>query len=337
MGKVIVLGATGNLGAYVAKDLCERGYEVIAVGHRKSDNGFWEQQYSIPYYSVDIYNKEDFAQLPLDGIDAVVHFAGVLPARTEYDPEAMLNSFVLGTLNVLDYMVKAGCKKIIFPQTPADLYYLHNSATPIPADAPRSFPKTGDHAVYTIAKNAAIDLIEYYHNTYGISRFILRFFTIYQYYPNPYHYVNGIHKMMPYRILIDRAMKGEDIEVWGDPSRSKEITYVKDFIQAVRKCIEAKIDGGIYNVGCGKPVTLEEQIQGIIDVFSPKSHPSKKIYCPEKPNARLNHLDISKTQRELGYEPQYSYMEAMLDFKKEMQEEPFAQLWGRGADYDKVN
>ncbi len=330
---IIVFGATGNLGAYVVKDLLDNGYQLIAVGHRKSDNNFWEER-GVPYYSVDICNENDFSKLPTENIDTVVHFAGVLPARTEYDPAAMLKSFVMGTLNVLDYMIKVGCKKIIFPQTPADLYYLHNSSSPIPADAQRSFPKTGDHSIYTIAKNTAIDLIEFYHSTYGISRFILRFFTIYQYYPNPYHIQEGVRKMMPYRILMDKAMKGEDIEVWGDPQRSKEITYIKDFTQAVRKCVEAQIGGGIYNVGCGKPVTLEEQIQGIIDVFSPKGTPSKKIYCPNKPNARLNHLDISKTQKELGYEPQYSYIEAMKDFLKEMQEEPFAGLWGSGKDFE---
>ena len=81
-------------------------------------------------------------------------------------------------------------------------------------------------------------------------------------------------------------------------------------------------------------MTLEEQIQGIIDVFSPKEHPSKKVYCPDKPNARLNHLDILKSQRELGYEPRYTYVEAMKDFLKEMREEPFAELWGKRTDFE---
>lgn len=39
--KIVVFGATGNLGAYIAVHLNEQGYEVIAVGHRKSDNNFF--------------------------------------------------------------------------------------------------------------------------------------------------------------------------------------------------------------------------------------------------------------------------------------------------------
>lgn len=40
-------GATGNLGAYVALHLKAVGYDVIAVGHRKNDNGFSLQRYEI--------------------------------------------------------------------------------------------------------------------------------------------------------------------------------------------------------------------------------------------------------------------------------------------------
>ena len=97
---------------------------------------------------------------------------------------------------------------------------------------------------------------------------------------------------------------GEDIEVWGDPSRSKEMLYVKDLAQLIQQCIESSKKGGIYNVGSIKQVTLEEQIDGIIEVFT-KEKKSKKIYCPEKPDALFNHLDISKTIEELGYNPQY--------------------------------
>ena len=41
MKKVLVFGATGTVGAYTCIYLKERGYDVIAVGHRKDDNGFF--------------------------------------------------------------------------------------------------------------------------------------------------------------------------------------------------------------------------------------------------------------------------------------------------------
>lgn len=41
MKNIIVFGATGNLGAYIAVHLKECGYNVIAVGGRKNDNSFF--------------------------------------------------------------------------------------------------------------------------------------------------------------------------------------------------------------------------------------------------------------------------------------------------------
>lgn len=332
MKKIVIFGATGGIGAYTALHLHETGhYEIIAVGHRKSDNDFY-YQYGIKYYSVDVSNYDSFSVLPKSDIDVVINFAGVLPARN-YDPRLFINSFTLGTLNVLEYMREVGCKKIITAQTPADLWYLQNTTSPMPADAPRSFPPSTDHSIYTIAKNAAVDIIEYYHNTHDFSRFILRFFNVYMYHPNPYYYVDGIKRMISFRLIMDKAKNGEVIEVWGDPNRTKEMLYVKDLSILVEKCIESELSGGIYNVGSEKQISLEEQIDGIIEVFS-QNIKSPKEYCPEKPNALFNHLDISKTIEELHYSPQYSYLEWLRDFKIEESENRFERLWGIREDYD---
>lgn len=55
MKNIIVFGATGGIGAYTVLHLHDTGkYNVIAVGHRKNDNGFFEQ-YGISYYIVWIF------------------------------------------------------------------------------------------------------------------------------------------------------------------------------------------------------------------------------------------------------------------------------------------
>ena len=77
--KVIVFGATGTLGAHITTHLQQKGYQVYAVGHRKSDNGFFGD-YNVPYYSLDIENMEQFRRLPQSGINTVLHFAGVAVA-----------------------------------------------------------------------------------------------------------------------------------------------------------------------------------------------------------------------------------------------------------------
>ena len=331
--RVLVLGATGNLGAYSTIALKNAGFDVIATGKRKSDNDFFSTK-GIPYYSVDITDRNAFDCLLNLGITTVVDFAGELPSRCAYNPQALIQTITGATMNVLEFMRIVKAKMIIFPTTPYDLFKYHETGKEIPADAMRSYPPTGDHSVYTIAKNAAVDLIENYHNEYGISRFILRFFTIYQYHPNAYHYADGKMRMMPYRMLMDRASKGEPICIYGNPERVKEMVYIKDFTQVVVNAVKSQLSGGFYNIGSPKRVSLDEMIHGIVEVFSPEGHRSPISYDRTKPDTLQSMLDYSKTCTELGYKPKYTYLEMLKDFKREMEAEPFAQLWGNRQYYE---
>ena len=176
-------------------------------------------------------------------------------------------------------------------------------------------------------------MIEYYHASFGISRFILRFFTIYEYHPNAYHYADFKRRMMPFRMLMDRATKSLPIEIWGNYNKKKEMVYIKDFTQLVSNCVASDIEGGIYNVGNGWQVSLEDQIKGIVEVFSPKENPSEIIYVSDKPDPLENAFDATKTFRELNWKPQYSYIDQLKDFKKEMELNPYEKLWGKPEDY----
>ena len=334
MKRVIVFGATGNLGANISIYLHNIGYEVIAVGHRKNDNGFFAD-HGIKYYSVDIEKESDFKILPVDNIYAVLHFAGMLPAVMEgFSATPYIQSIIQGTLNVLEYTRTVGADRIIFPQTLFDIHHLFGSKTPIPADSQRQVPE-GDHWMYVIAKNAACDMIEHYYNNFGIKRFIFRLSRIYLYHPNPYTFTDGKKVLVSDRALIYKAIKGEPIEVWGDPYRVLETISIYDFLRIIEKALVAVVGGGIYNVGSGG-TTLEERVRGIVDVFSPKNNKSEISYCPEKPNGTQFVLDITKTKLELGYEPKFSWYDYLVKFKKEMEIQPFAKLWGREEDYYKL-
>ena len=233
--RVIVFGATGHLGAHIALFLKQEGYDVVAVGKRTSDHGFFSD-YDIEYLSVDICSQIDFRKLPHNNVYAVLHFAGALPASMRgYDPQLYLSSIIQGTFNVLEYTRAVKADRIVFPQSLFDISYLFGSKTPIPADATRKAPLKGDHAVYVIAKNAAVDLIEHYHYEYNIKRFVLRLSRVYMYDPNPYTYTNGVKTLISDRYLIYEAIKGHNLEIWGDPTRVLETCSVNDFLRIVKR------------------------------------------------------------------------------------------------------
>ena len=332
MKTILVLGATGTLGAYVALHFKDKGYKVIATGHRKGDNGFFAEQ-GIEYHTVDIADPNDFEKLPQDGIDVIADFAGALPASMKgYDATLYINSIFSGTYNVLEFMRKTGVPRIIFPESLFDVSYLFGSKTPISADSERRAPLTGDHAMYVIAKMAAVETILHYQAVYGIKAFILRLSRVYTYHPNPYTYTDGKKVMVSDRLLMKKAENGEPIEIWGDPDRILETCAMPDFLRIVEKCVESDGNGGIYNIGSGGS-TLDERIRGIVEVFSPEDNKSTISYAPEKPSACQFVLDIEKTKRELGYEPKYSWLDYCRWFKEEKQKQRFAKLWGREENY----
>lgn len=340
MKKVVVFGATGTVGAYACLHLSQCGYHVIAVGSRKDDGGFFAE-YGMDYYSVDICQESNFEKLPQDGVVAVVHLAGMLPARMcGYHPQSYIDVNMTGTLNILTYCAKAKVERVVYSQSISDVSHLCGAPDPISADAPTSFPLNNDHSVYAISKNAAVQLIEHYAAKYGMKYYILRFPNIYLYHPNPYYYVDGEQRWQGYRLMIHKAIHGEPIEIWGNPKKVRDIVYVKDCCQIIERCLSTKdAESGTYNVGTGIGTTMEEQVRGIVDIFSPIHGRSRIAYNADKPDAVEYVFDMSKTEHNLGFHMEYGYRQYLADFKAEMQKQTFAKLWGRDmtGDIEKMN
>ena len=328
MKKIVIFGATGNVGSYVLKYAREyfntEEYEVIASGRRKTD--FFEKR-GIPYYSVDLTKAEDFDVLPQEDVYAVIYLAAEIPSyMDDYQPDKYIKSNIIGAYNVLEYCRKTKADRILFSTTVFDISLSATNGAVLKPDMPHNFSYKGDHAVYVISKNTAIELIEHYHQEYGLKKFIFRFPTIYNYSPYHYYYPNRVKTLRPVYRMIEQAKKGEPIELWGNPEYSKDMVHVYDCAQMICKAVEVDREEGFYNVGTGKPVTLKEQIETIIKVFSPKDHPSEIIYCPEKPAGGGFLMDVQNAKEELGYEPQYDCLKLFEDYKKEMEINRFEEL-----------
>ena len=331
MKTIVVFGATGKVGAYTSVELA-KNYKVIAVGKRESDNGFF-RDYGIDYYSIDITKKTDFSKLPMEGIDAVVHAAGMMPAHMQgYEPHAYIDTEIRGTLNVLEYMVGAKAERIIYTCNSNNSMYKLGKI-PVPPEIQKNAPLNNDHSIFAISKNAAVDIIEHFHIKYGIKRFVLRLYHMYVYHPSPYYHVDGEKKWITHRMLIERAKRGMDIEIWGQPSKAKEAVYIYDCISIIKGALEAPHEGGVYNTGGIAPVSIEDTIRAIVEVFSPSNLQSKIIYKPDMPNAPEFASDSTKTRRELGYTPQWNCTRFFRDIKEKMEANHFSKLWGVFRDY----
>jgi len=326
MKKIVIIGATGSTGTYLTEHLSNNGYKVYATGYKERDTGYYRGK-NIEYYSLDIARGEDFSKLPQKEIDCVILLAGMMPARMKgYDPYKYININITGTVNTLEYCKNTGVPKIIFAQSHSDVAGHWNTGSYIKAEEIRSLKLKGDHAVYIISKCAAVDLIEHYHQEHGIQNLVFRLPTIYCYWPDSTMYVNGSRTEMAYLMFIRKAIKGEPIEIWGNPQVAKDIVYVKDFVQIIERAVNSKKAQGIYNVGTGIPTTLEQQIKGVVKVFCSPGKKSELIYKPNKPSQTSYLYDISRTKRDLGYTVRYPYIEMLEDMKREMDNPIFQEI-----------
>ena len=326
MKKVIVFGATGQIGSNVAVYLKEKGYDVVAVGRRVSDGDFFSTK-NIQYIGgVANESMTDFEKLPTD-IDAVINLAGAMPAHANASPMPYIQSIVVGTVNICEWIrAKTSCKRIIFNTTPSDVIRFLNQPTPVPDYAPRSFPKDGgDDASYAIAKSTAVDILEHYRIAYDFKPIVFRHDTVYHWSESPYYNVNGTKKKLPWRLIVENAIEGKTVEVWGNPNTKKCLLYIRDFCSAIECALNCD-NVGIYNLSGVRFYTMDEQVQAIIDVFGNKNNLSKKIYCPEKPSTPMHLYADEKAKVELGWKPCWDWWKACEDMKRVKEEKTFYRL-----------
>ena len=332
MKKIIIFGATANVGSYVTKYASEfmpdKGYEVVATGRRDTDVF---DLFGVRFVQVDMLNKNDFAKLPQEEVHGVILLAAAIPSyMEEYSGEKYLNTNIMGTYNVLEYCRKVKVDRILFSQTVFDisLYSKKDPNCVLDPHLPPDFSYSGDHAMYVISKNTAMEMLKHYFAEYGLKYFVFRFPTIYEYSTFQYYYPNGVKTMRPLYQQINRAKNSEPLELWGDPNYAKDMVHVYDCAQMLCKaCLFEGKEHEIYNVGTGIPVTLKEQCQAIIEVFSPKDNPSSIAYHPGRSGGGFL-MDISNAKQDLGYEPVMDVYKLFEDYKYEAQFDRFKSLRG---------
>ncbi|MNO22978.1 UDP-glucose 4-epimerase [compost metagenome] len=105
MAKVVVTGGSGMLGRYVVREFVERGYEVLNVDVRPSED---------PVCPTLIVDLEQLGECysALNGADAVVHLAAI-PAAHIRTPEITFRNNVMSTYNILQAAEGLGIRKAV--------------------------------------------------------------------------------------------------------------------------------------------------------------------------------------------------------------------------------
>jgi UDP-glucose 4-epimerase len=323
---IVILGASGFIGTYLVDELISAGKEVFATGWKNLPRDYYKS-HKIPFAQVDLGCKADFEQLPKEKVDAVVICSAHLPANVqEYNPQHYIDINVTGTLNALEYCRGVRAGKVILTSSHSDVAQLWNIGRAITEEDQRAIVYTGDHAMYIISKITAEEIVKHYEKQYGISGIVFRLPAVYGYGPHSEIYVDGRPRVPGFEMIMREVISGGPVEIWGDPSKGRDLVYVKDVAHAFVQAIDSNNASGLYNIASGVRTSLEEEVRGMIDVFSDPGIDIQVIYRPEKPNYMTYLYDIRKAQRDFGYKIKYPYKKMLEDYKWEMQSKRFEHL-----------
>lgn len=322
---VIVIGATSFIGMYTIEEFSKHGIKVIGTGRNKKLQHAVESR-GAKFVELDITNPGDFNSLPADDVDGVILLAGLLPANATanlQDEENAADYFkvnTLGTVNVLEYCRANKIKKIISTTTYGDVAGAWREGYVITEQEPRDFKFSGDHAVYTISKNAASDTIEYYSQQHGLQGAVFRLPPVYGVGPHGTILVDGKPYKSGIQTFIENAQAGRNIELWGNPHIKRDIIYVKDVARAFRIALQSDKTRGLYNMTNGVPLDLEDQAKAVIQVFG-QGKGSQIVYRPDLENNTPSYLySMEKAQRDFGFVPEFGdYLSMMRDYKDELE------------------
>jgi len=135
--KILLTGAFGNIGSLAIRELLSQGYHVVAFDKasdvtKKNSKKFTDT--GIEIFWGDITVKQDIASA-LQGVDAVIHLAGIFPPTSENFPKLSQAVNVDGTRNVVEAMEKSPtAKRLVFASSIA-VYGKHQGRIPPPLKA----------------------------------------------------------------------------------------------------------------------------------------------------------------------------------------------------------
>ena len=329
-GMIVVFGASSFIGTYLVDELISQGRHVFATGRSNSSKEYYIGK-GIPFAQVDIAKQQGFEQLPKENVEAVVSLASMMPVNDDgCSPQQYVDVNITGTLNVLEYCRINKAKKIIYGSSHFDISGLWDSGRAITEEDERTINYKDDHAVYIISKIAAINMVEHYHQAHGVVGITFRFPGVYGYGPHTEIYVDNKVRAPRFTVFMRNAIAGDPLEIWGDPSRGHDFVYVKDVVGAIIGAIDSNRAHGLYNIASGVRTSLDEEVKGIIEVFSSPEHRSEIRYRSDKPNIPNTYLyDISKVKRDCNYEVHYPFMKMLQDIKHEMSCQRFPHLISR--------
>ena len=294
MIKVTVTGACGFIGSHLTKQLIERGFHVVGVDCL-DDNLYSHSVKESRLKALKQLNNFDFANINIatDELDSsisdskfVFNLAAIPGQVLSWKLfDKYVESNILGTKKVIDSCIRNKVTKIIHAST-SSVYGKFAVGDELQDTKPIS--------PYGVTKLAAENLLFALTSSNNLDFTILRYFSVY----GP-----GQRPDMAIQKFLRAIKMGQEINITGDGTQKRDITYVQDVVEATISASSITEKKQIFNISGGKQFTLNQIIDECFNVSRLKS----KINYVDRPIGDQEETfgDISKAQKLLGFNPTF--------------------------------
>jgi len=250
----------------------------------------------------DVLDYEKVLQ-SMKGANIVVHAAGITGIDTVIlSPTKTMRVNVIGTANVLEAARNNAIEGRFVDFSTSEVF--GNQAFKPTEDDETVAGSAGEARwTYAVSKLAAEHLAMAYYKEFGLPVVSVRPFNVY----GP-----GQTGESAILIFIKRALKDEDIYVYGDGSQIRAWCYVEDFINCLLQCIQdPKAIGEAFNIGNPRAVvTTYGLAQAVCRVLHSKSQ--ILFRPPLSADVELRVPSVEKAHSVLGYEAKIDLEEGII-------------------------
>ncbi|MFL2742888.1 MAG: dTDP-glucose 4,6-dehydratase [Gammaproteobacteria bacterium] len=270
---------------------------------------------SDPRYSfikTDIQNQNEITEIIKElKPRAILNFAAESHVdRSIEGPESFINTNILGTYSLLEASLNywneldESDKKIF--------RFFHISTDEVFGSLNLNEKKSTENSSYkpnspySASKAASDHLVRAWHHTFKLP-------TLVSNCTNNYGPHQHEEKLIP--LVITKALKNENLPIYGDGKNIRDWLYVEDHCEAIMKILENGKPGETYNIGgnCEKSnLEVVDEICKILDFKNPKqngsSYSEQIKFVKDRPGHDFRYsLDIAKIENNLNWKPKESF------------------------------
>lgn len=290
MSTILITGGAGFIGSHLTDALINQGHRVIVIDDFSTGNinncslkTNLVIQKNITRPLDDLFEKEKF--------DYVFHLAAQINLRHSIkEPQQDARANIMGSLNIMENCVKHKVKKLIFSSTGGAIYS---------PDAPLPFTEESEakpESPYALSKKTVESYLEIFNKIHGLQYTTLRYSNVF----GPRQSTKGEAGVIA--IFIEKALKNEDLVIFGDGEQTRDFVYVDDVVQANLMALNFEMNG-IYNVSSNTQCSVNEIANKVLQYIKTTS---KIIHAPPV-LGELEHTQLCADKiLKAGWNPQWN-------------------------------